>query len=62
MVNLKRYIGINQYRNISFHCSNRYNLQYEIDSVDIILCQFFMYFSVDIFVVLRYICGFIILG
>ena len=33
-VNSKRYTSINRYRNISFHWSNRYNLQYEIVSLD----------------------------
>ena len=32
MVNSKRYTGIDQYRNISFHLSNWYNLRYETDS------------------------------
>ena len=33
MVNPKRYTGIDRYRNISFHWSNRYSLRYEIDSL-----------------------------
>ena len=34
MVNPKRFTGIDRYQNISFHWSIRYNLQYEIDSLN----------------------------
>ena len=33
MVNPKQYIGIDRYRNLSFHWSNRYSLWYKIDSL-----------------------------
>ena len=34
-VNPKRYTGLDRYRNISFYWSNRYNLRYEIDSLEL---------------------------